>query len=116
MAILFPSYWSPHLVVSQITTHQGVVGKTLHGHEVTLPGDPCPWCRNSEYKLKEGFKICSSCHLNNYDAKYRLKTRARRDSNGSLLCMTCLEAFPYAEVDENQCFRCYKCKSNDRIE
>ena len=109
--------WFP-LVVSNgaPSIHQGVVGKTTHGHEVTLPGDPCPWCRNTRYKVSQNDRVCSACLLNNYDATYYFKNKAQRDSNGSLLCMGCRDPFPYAETDENGRFRCYGCKSNDRVE
>jgi len=101
---------------AQTVAHQGVVGATVSGHQVTIPGDPCPWCSGKEYKIVSQEKFCAGCNLCHEDAVYRRENVARRDGNNSLLCQGCEQPFPYAEPDRNGRFRCFGCKLSETLE
>lgn len=80
----------------------------------TFQGTPCLYCRSTEKRYLQEKKICASCLRGEGDETSEAAA-AVRDGNGSLLCQTCKDPFPYADVDDSGKFHCYGCLRDKRI-
>lgn len=54
---------------------------------------------------------CASCNMTEVQAR----ATPKRDKNGSLLCQTCRDPYPYAEPNEDGSFHCYGCRRDKAI-
>lgn len=83
--------------------------------QTLIPATPCPNCRCTERFYQSTQLVCNKCRLTEAEAKYNVERYAKRDANGSLLCMTCKDPFPYAEPDDDGRFHCYDCRLTKRM-
>lgn len=83
----------------------------LPAHVTTVRQEPCPLCRKTEFYFNEGVAVCTTCRVSRKVAEDVLAAGAIRDANGSLLCDSCKDPFPYATTDEYNRFVCRSCKS-----
>lgn len=73
-------------------------------------------CRkNTRKTFADGRSVCSVCRRTETQALEYKNLFAWRDDNGSLICRTCLEPFPYAEPDSNNQFHCYGCRREKQL-